>query len=146
MAEFIAQQVKSNVRELEGMLNRVAAFSSLTGRELDLEMARETLRDILPPEEQKLGAPEIIKKVAHHYGLKVGEIKSKNNSKQIAFPRQVAMFLCKRLTELSYPEIGKHFNDKHHSTVMYSVDKIETLRQGDADLDRTLQRLESELC
>ncbi|MEM1244791.1 MAG: chromosomal replication initiator protein DnaA [Acidobacteriota bacterium] len=146
VAEFIAQQVKSNVRELEGMLNRVAAFSSMTGRELDLEMARETLRDILPPEEQKLGAPEIIKKVAHHYGLKVGEIKSKNNSKQIAFPRQVAMFLCKRLTDLSYPEIGKHFNDKHHSTVMYSVDKIETLRQGDGDLDRTLQRLETELC
>lgn len=145
VAEFIAQQVKSNVRELEGMLNRVAAFSSLTGRDLDLDMARETLRDILPPEEQKLGAPEIIKKVAHHYGLKVGEIKSKNNSKQIAFPRQVAMFLCKRLTDLSYPEIGKHFNDKHHSTVMYSVDKIETLRQSDGDLDRTLQRLESEL-
>ena len=77
--------------------------------------------------------------MARHYGLKVSEIKSKTNSRQIAFPRQVAMYLCKKLTDLSFPEIGKQFNDKHHSTVMYSVEKIEQLRQQDADLDRALQ-------
>jgi chromosomal replication initiator protein len=141
VALFIAQQVKSNVRELEGMLNRVVAFSSLTGRPLSLELAKETLRDILPPEHQRVLAPEIIKLVARHYGLKVGEIKSRNNSKQIAFPRQVAMYLCKQLTDLSFPEIGKQFNNKHHSTVMYSVEKIEKLRSEDADLDRVLERL-----
>ncbi len=137
---FIAQQVKSNVRELEGLLNRVLAFASLTGRPVDLELAKETLRDIVPETTGRTTATEIIRSVAQHYGLKVSEIKSKNNSKQIAFPRQVAMYLCKRLTDLSYPEIGKQFNDKHHSTVMYSVDKIEKLRPKDPDLDRVLQQ------
>ncbi len=145
VAEFVAQQIKSNIRELEGMLNRVIAFSSLTGKPLSLELARETLRDILPHEGRKPTAAEITKCVARHYGLKVVEIKSKNNSKQISFPRQVAMYLCKRLTDLSYPEIGKQFNDKHHSTVMYSVDKIQQLRQEDGDFDRVLQNLERSL-
>ena len=140
VAMFIAQQVKSNVRELEGLLNRVLAFASLTGRDVDLDLAKETLRDIVPETTGRTTATEIIRSVAQHYGLKVSEIKSKNNSKQIAFPRQVAMYLCKRLTDLSYPEIGKQFNDKHHSTVMYSVDKIEKLRPRDPDLDRVLQQ------
>ena len=138
VALFIAYQVKSNVRELEGMLNRVVAFSSLTAKPLSLELAKETLKDILPDEGRRATAADIIKFVARHYGLKVSEIKSKSNSKQIAFPRQVAMFLCKELTELSYPEIGRQFNDKHHSTVMYSVDKILKLRATDAELERTL--------
>ncbi len=138
VALFIAYQVKSNVRELEGMLNRVVAFSSLTAKPLSLELAKETLKDILPEEGRRATAADIIKFVARHYGLKVSEIKSKSNSKQIAFPRQVAMFLCKELTELSYPEIGRQFNDKHHSTVMYSVDKILQLRATDAELERTL--------
>ena len=73
--------------------------------------------------------------------MKVGEIKSKSNAKQIAFPRQVAMYLCKQLTDLSYPEIGRQFNDKHHSTVMYSVEKIDTLRSGDVELARTLDSM-----
>jgi chromosomal replication initiator protein len=81
----------------------------------------------------------VIKYVARFYGLRLTEIKSKNNSRPIAFPRQVAMYLCKRLTDLSYPEIGKNFNDKHHSTVMYSVEKIEQLRRKDPDLDRSIQ-------
>ena len=137
---FIARQVKSNIRELEGMLNRVIAFASLTGRPLSLDLARETLKDILPADDQRVLAPEIVKSVARHYGLKVSEIKSKNNAKQIAFPRQVAMYLCKQLTELSYPDIGKLFINKHHSTVMYSVEKIEKLRETDKDLDRTVQQ------
>jgi chromosomal replication initiator protein len=138
VALFIAHQVKTNVRELEGMLNRVVAFSSLTAKPLSLELAKETLRDILPEDGRRATAAEIIKFVARHYGLKVSEIKSKSNSKQIAFPRQVAMYLCKELTELSFPEIGRQFNDKHHSTVMYSVDKIAKLRATDAELDRAL--------
>jgi chromosomal replication initiator protein len=138
---FIARQVKSNIRELEGLLTRVLAFSSLTGKPLSLDLAHETLKDILPEVTRKTPGPEIIKFVARHYGLKVSEIKSRNNTKQIAFPRQVAMYLCKRIADLSFPEIGKLFNDKHHSTVMYSVEKIEDLRASDSDLDRTLETL-----
>jgi chromosomal replication initiator protein len=139
VASFIARQVKSNIRELEGLLNRVLAFSSLTARPLDIELTKDTLKDILPDGDPRSKGPDIIKHVARFYGLKLSEIKSRTNSRQIAFPRQVAMYLCKKLTDLSYPEIGRHFNDKHHSTVMYSVEKIEQLRQQDADLDRVLQ-------
>lgn len=140
VALFIAHQVRSNIRELEGLLNRVLAFASLTGRSLSLEVAKETLKDILP-EDPRVNAADIIKTVAHHYGLKVGEIKSRKNSQQIVFPRQVAMYLCKQLTDLSYPEIGKNFNNKHHSTVMYSVDKIDRMRSEDRELARTLDQL-----
>jgi len=139
VALFIASQVKSNIRELEGRLNRVIAFASLTAKPITLELTKETLKDILADGNRRVLPAEITKHVARHYGLKVNEIKSRNNSKQIAFPRQVAMYLCKQLTDLSYPEIGKQFNDKHHSTVMYSVEKIETLRDQDPDLDRTIK-------
>ena len=139
VALFIARKVKSNVRELEGLLNRVLAYSSLTAQPLDLDLTKETLKDILPEEDRRTKASQIIKFVASFYGLKLREIKSKNNSKQIAFPRQVAMYICKQLTDFSYPEIGKQFNDKHHSTVMYSVEKIEKLRQADRELDRTIR-------
>jgi chromosomal replication initiator protein len=141
VALFLAQQVRSNVRELEGLLNRVLAFSALTGRPLSLDLAKDTLRDILPETDRRVSSGDIIKFVARHYGLKVSEIKSKSNQKQIAFPRQVAMWICKRLTELSYPDIGRQFNDKHHSTVMYSVEKIDKLRESDAEFAQTLERM-----
>ena len=137
---FIAQNVKTNIRELEGMLNRVVAFSSLTGRAISLELAKDTLKDILP-HDKTVGPADIIKFVSRHYGLKVSEIKSRNNSKHIAFPRQVAMYLCKQLTPLSFPDIGKQFNGKHHSTVMYSVEKIDELRSKETEIDRTIQGL-----
>ena len=142
VADFIAHQVKTNIRELEGLLNRVIAFSSLTGKPMSLGLARETLKDILPEEGKKPAANDLIKAVARHYGLKVVDIKSKSNARQIVIPRQVAMYLCKKLTDLSYPEIGKLFNDKHHSTVMYSVEKVSEMRKNDPDLDRILQTFE----
>lgn len=142
VAVFIAQQVKSNVRELEGLLNRVIGFSSLTGKSLSPDLARETLKAILPEEGKKPNPTEIIKAVAKHYDLKISEIKSRSNSQQVVFPRKVAMFLLRKLSELSYPEIGKLFNDKHHSTVMYAVKDIEERRAKDTDLDRVLAGLE----
>ena len=142
VAHFIAHHVRSNVRELEGLLNRVSAFSSLTGKPLSLDLAKETLRDILPDGARKPAAAEIIKFVARHYGLKVSEIKSKGNMKQIVHPRQVAMYMLKHMTDLSYPEIGKQFNDKHHSTVMYAVEKVERDRAGDPELDKVLTTFE----
>lgn len=142
VALFIARQVRSNIRELEGLLNRVLAFSSLTGEPLTVDLARETLKDILPVVDRRSAAAEIIKFVARHYGLKVSEIKSRNNSRQIVFPRKVAMTLLRNLTDLSYPEIGKLFNDKHHSTVIAAVKDIEKMRGKDPDLDRTLHSIQ----
>ena len=142
VALFIARQVRSNIRELEGLLTRVIAFSSLTGEPLSVDLARETLKDILPTEDRRGNATEIIKFVARHYGLKVSEIKSRNNSRQIVFPRKVAMFLLRQVTDLSFPEIGRLFNDKHHSTVISAVKDIEKLRSSDADLARVLKHIQ----
>jgi len=128
VALFIAERVRSNIRELEG--NRVS-----------IELAKEALKDLLTKENKPITGPEILKVVAAHYGLKVSDLKSKSNARTIAFPRQVAMYICKDLTDLSYPEIGRLFNDKHHSTVMYSVDKIDQMRQDDNDLSRTIEML-----
>ena len=139
VALYIAGSVKSNVRELEGRLNRVVAFSSLTGKPLSVELARETLKDILGTEETRATAPEILKLVAAHYGLRVSDMKARSNAKPIAFPRQVAMYLCRKLTGLSYPEIGRLFNDKHHSTVMHSVEKIERLAEDDPNFRKVVE-------
>jgi len=138
LALFIAGTVKSNIRELEGRLNRVLAFSSLTGKRLSVELARETLKDIVGTEETRAVPAEIIKSVAAHYGLRVSDLKARSNAKPIAFPRQVAMYLCRKLTGLSYPEIGRLFNDKHHSTVMHSVEKIERLVEDDANFRKVI--------
>ena len=139
VALFIAGTVKSNVRELEGRLNRVLAFSSLTGKPLSVELARETLKDIVGTEETRATPADILKMVAAHYGLRVSDMKAKSNAKPIAFPRQVAMYLCRKLTGLSYPEIGRLFNDKHHSTVMHSVEKIEHLIEDDPNFRKVVE-------
>jgi chromosomal replication initiator protein len=139
VALYIAGTVKSNVRELEGRVNRVLAFSSLTGKPVSVELARETLRDILGREENRAIPSEILKSVASHYGLRLSDLKAKTNAKPIAFPRQVAMYLCRKLTGLSYPEIGRLFNDKHHSTVMHSVEKIEKLVEDDPDFRKVIE-------
>jgi chromosomal replication initiator protein len=141
VALFIAERVRSNIRELEGHLNRVAAYASLTGSPIDLDVAKEALRDLLAKENKPITATEILKLVAAHYGIKVTDMKSKSNSRPIAYPRQVAMYLCKGLTDLSYPEIGKIFNNKHHSTVIYSVEKIERLKGEDPSVANTLEML-----
>jgi chromosomal replication initiator protein len=141
VALFVAERVRSNIRELEGHLNRVAAFASLTGHRIDLDLTKEALRDLLSKENKPITATEILKLVAAHYGIKVSDLKSKSNARPIAYPRQVAMFICKSLTDLSYPEIGKLFNNKHHSTVIYSVEKIDKLRQDDQSVASTIEML-----
>ena len=141
VALFIAERVRSNIRELEGHLNRVTAFASLTGNRLSIDLAKEALKDLLAKEDKPITATEILKVVAAHYGIKVSDLKSKSNARPIAYPRQVAMYMCKELTDLSYPEIGKIFNNKHHSTVMYSVEKIDQLIQDDQQVARTIEML-----
>jgi chromosomal replication initiator protein len=131
VALFIAGRIKSNIRELEGSLIRLLAFASLTGRDLSLSLAQEALRDVIRQEERAVTIDMIQKFVAEYYQLKMAELKSRNNSKSVAMPRQVAMYLCKALTNASLPEIGKSFGGKHHSTVIHSVRKVEDLRQRD---------------
>ncbi|MHB0968242.1 MAG: chromosomal replication initiator protein DnaA [Thermoanaerobaculia bacterium] len=141
VALFIAERVRSNIRELEGHLNRVVAFASLTGHPIDMDVSKEALRDLLTKENKPITAAEIVKVVSTHYGIKVTDMKSKSNARPIAYPRQVAMYLCKALTDLSYPEIGKVFNNKHHSTVIYSVEKIDKLREDDPSVNNTIEML-----
>ena len=141
VALFLAERVRSNVRELEGHLNKIAVYASLAGKPVTIDVAKEALKDVLSKEDKPITPSEILRVVAAHYGLKVADIKQKSNAKTIAFPRQVAMYLCKDLTDLSYPEIGKLFADKHHSTVMYSVQQIKKMMDADAQFARTVEGL-----
>jgi chromosomal replication initiator protein len=136
VALFIATNSKSNIRELEGLLIRVIAYASMSGRELTLDLATETLQDLLVVESPAITVESIQKLVSNHYNLKVTELKSKNNSQHVAFPRQVAMYLCKRMTESSLPEIGRRFGGKHHSTVIHAIQKIEKKRTSEREFDK----------
>src|SRR4051812_15125073 len=141
VALFIAERVRSNIRELEGLLNRVSAYASLAGVRITLDVAREALKDLLTKDDRPITPQEILRVVATHYGQTVTNLKSKSNAQTVAFPRQVAMYICKELTDLSYPEIGRVFNNKHHSTVMYSVQKIDEKRQNDQQFARIVENL-----
>jgi len=138
VALFIASKVRTNIRELEGSLIRLIAYASLTGRDIDLTLAQEILRDLLHTEDKPITIEMIQKFVADQFGVKITELKAKNNSKMIAEPRQIAMYLIKTLTAASLPEIGKAFGGKHHSTVIHSVRKIDTLRKRDPEFDRRI--------
>ncbi len=135
VAIYIAGKIKSNIRELEGSLIRLIAYASLTGREISLSLAQDVLRNVLQHDERAVTIEGIQKFVSDYYQLKHGELKSRNNSKSIAMPRQIAMYLCKSLTNASLPEIGKSFGGKHHSTVIHSIRKIEGLRKRDGDFN-----------
>jgi chromosomal replication initiator protein len=141
VAIYIAGKIKSNIRELEGSLIRLVAFASLTGQDITLPLAQEVLRNVLTQEEKAVTIEIIQKFVADYYQLKVQDIKSKNNSKSVAIPRQVAMYLCKSLTHASLPEIGRSFGGKHHSTVIHSVRKVEDMRRRDGDFNNLIHTL-----
>jgi chromosomal replication initiator protein len=138
VAIYIAGKIKSNIRELEGSLIRLVAYASLTGQEISLPLAHEVLKHIMDHEERAVTIDVIQKFVADYYNLKLVEIKSRNNSKSVAMPRQIAMYLCKLLTRSSLPEIGRSFGGKHHSTVIHSIRKIEDLRKKDADFNNLI--------
>ena len=141
MAEFIARSIKSNVRELEGALTRLLAYASLTGAPVNLGTAQQVLRNIIATQEKKVTIELIQKRVGEQFGLRDQDLKMRSNSKAIAFPRQMAMYLVKQLTSASLPEIGRQFGGKHHTTVLHSINKIDTLRRTDKDLNRTINRL-----
>jgi chromosomal replication initiator protein len=135
VAMYIASRIKSNIRELEGSLIRLLAYASLTGRPLTIELAQDVLRNVLDHEERAITIEQIQKFVADYYQLKLHDLKSRNNSKSVAMPRQVAMYLCKMLTHASLPEIGRSFGGKHHSTVIHSIKKVEELRKNNAEFN-----------
>ena len=145
VALFIAGKIKSNIRELEGSLIRLIAYASLTGREISLPLTQDVLRNVLQNDERAVTIEVIQKFVADFYQLKLVDLKSRNNSKSVAMPRQIAMYLCKSLTNASLPEIGKSFGGKHHSTVIHSIRKIEDLRKRDGDFNTHLNNLSDSL-
>ena len=146
VALFIASRVKNNVRELEGSLIRLVAISSLRGIPVSKDLARDAIRNLATEEESGvITIEQIQKRVAANYKLTVDQLVSKNNSRQVSFPRQVAMYLCKRLTKNSYPEIGRAFGGKHHTTVIHSFEKIQSLAASDSSLQRLLLDLSESL-
>jgi chromosomal replication initiator protein len=147
IAIYIAGKVKSNVRELEGSLIRLVAIASLKGVPISKVLAQEAMKNILDSTRPAgVTMDRIARAVAAHYDLTVEEMKAKSNSRAIAMPRQIAMYLCKQLTRHSFPEIGREFGGKHHTTVMHSVDKIDTLTKENRNFHRELQDLIDSIC
>jgi chromosomal replication initiator protein len=141
VAEYIARAIKSNVRELEGALTRLMAYGSLTGTPISLATAQQVLRNIIASQEKRVTIDLIQKRVSEHFNLREQDLKIRSNTRAIAFPRQVAMYIVKQLTTASLPEIGRQFGGKHHTTVLHSINKIEELRRSDKELNRTITRL-----
>ena len=139
--EFLAHKITSNVRELEGALNRLAAFSSLVGREINLDMVQDLLKDLLKSSQRKVNIEEIQKKVSQHFNVKMSDMSSSRRSRTIARPRQIAMYLSKNLTSRSLPEIGRRFGNRDHTTVIHAVKKVEELRNKDNSFDEDVQLL-----
>jgi len=139
--EFLAHKITSNVRELEGALNRLSAFSSLVGRDINLDMVQDLLKDLLKSSQKKVNIEEIQKKVSQHFNVKVSDMSSARRSRTVARPRQVAMYLSKNLTSRSLPEIGRRFGNRDHTTVIHAVKKVEELMNKDAGFDEDVQLL-----
>jgi chromosomal replication initiator protein len=139
--EFLARRITSNVRELEGALNRVMAYAMLVGRPITMDMTREVLQDLIRANDRKLTIDEIQRAVADYFNLRLAEMLSERRARNIARPRQMAMYLSKQLTSRSLPEIGRRFGGRDHTTVMHAVRKIEDLRRDDSQIDDDITRL-----
>jgi len=138
---FIAQKTKSNVRELEGALVKLFAYSSLTETPISIAMAKQILKHLVEKQERRVTIEAVQKAVAERYGLKLSQLKEKSNRKEIVVPRQVAMFLVKELTKASLPEIGRAFGGKHHTTVIHSIARTTEQKANDPDLNRLINSI-----
>ena len=141
MLEFLARTITRNVRELVGGLNKLIAYAQLTGQEVSLQLAEEQLTDILSANRRRITIDEIQRTVCQFYRIDRSEMSSKRRARAVVRPRQVAMYLSKVLTPRSYPEIGRKFGGRDHSTVIHAVRLIEDLRQRDADMDGDVRSL-----
>ena len=145
VALFIASNVRTNVRELEGAMTRLIAWCGLNKMEITLASTQQCLKQFIDMQVRKITIEAIQRAVAESFGMKVTDLKQKNNSRNVVVPRQIAMYLAKQMTEASLPEIGRQFGNKHHTTVMHSIGKIDELRRTDKDLHRTLNKLQDQL-
>ncbi|MDE3200776.1 MAG: chromosomal replication initiator protein DnaA [Acidobacteriota bacterium] len=145
VALFIASNVRTNVRELEGALVRLIAWCQLNHMEITLAATQQCLKQFIDMQVRKITIESIQRAVAEQFGMKVSDLKQKNNSRNVVVPRQIAMYLAKQMTEASLPEIGRQFGNKHHTTVMHSIAKIDEQRRADKDLHRTLNKLSEQL-
>lgn len=141
VAHYLAAKVKSNIRELEGCLIRLGAQSSLTGQPINIDMAKNILKDLIEDDEKPVTTDQIQKVVSEHFGLKISDMKAKKRTKEIALPRQIAMYLSKQLTSLSLSDIGKNFGGKDHATVIYSYKQVEDKRARDEVFNRMIEIL-----
>lgn len=142
VAEYIAKHAKRNVRELEGALHRINAYSRLQGEEISLSLVAETFKDVISAPSRNLTVETVQKIVADHFKLKVADLKSKKRQRAFAYPRQIAMYLCRKLVGASFPEIGEKFGGKDHTTVIHNVRKIEDALDKDLDLKAHVESLE----
>jgi chromosomal replication initiator protein len=142
---FLAKRISSNVRELEGALNRIAAYAMMSGRAIDLDFTSEVLANILRANQRRISIDEIQSKVSEHYRIRKAEMTSARRAREVARPRQVAMYLSKQLTPRSLPEIGRRFGGRDHTTVIHAVRQIEKLRAQDAELDADIRLLTRQL-
>jgi chromosomal replication initiator protein len=145
VALFIASNVRTNVRELEGAMTRLIAWCGLNKMEISLASTQQCLKQFIDMQVRKITIEAIQRAVAEQFGMRVSDLKQKNNSRNVVVPRQIAMYLAKQMTEASLPEIGRQFGNKHHTTVMHSIAKIDELRRTDKDLHRTLNKLQEQL-
>ncbi|MDH5203974.1 MAG: chromosomal replication initiator protein DnaA, partial [Nitrospirota bacterium] len=141
VAYYLASKVKSNIRELEGCLIRLGAQASLTGKTIDKEMAKNILRDLIEEDEKPITVEQIQRVVCEHFDLKLADIKAKKRTKEVAFPRQVAMYLSKQITNMSLSDIGKNFGGKDHATVIYACKQIEDRRAKEEVFNRVIEKL-----
>jgi chromosomal replication initiator protein len=145
VALFVATNVRTNVRELEGALVRLIAWCQLNRMEITLASTQQCLKQFIDMQVRKVTIEAIQRAVAEQFGMKVADLKQKNNSRNVVVPRQIAMYLAKQMTEASLPEIGRQFGNKHHTTVMHSIAKIDEQRRADKDLHRTVNKLQEQL-
>ena len=143
--EFLAHRITSNVRVLEGALQRLFAFASLMGREIDLDMTQECLADILRASDRKVSVEEIQRKVAEHYNIRLSDLVGPKRVRTLARPRQIAMYLAKQMTSRSLPEIGRRFGGRDHTTIMHGVRKIEEMLGSDDQIARDVEALTRKL-
>jgi chromosomal replication initiator protein len=141
VSDFVARKIKSSIRDLEGALTRLIAYSSLTGATVSLSMAQQVLKNLVDLEERRVSIENIQRAVCREFGLSLPQLKAKDHSRGISYPRQIAMFLAKEMTSASLPQIGREFGGKHHTTVLHSINKIAEIRESDRDLNRLLNKL-----
>jgi len=139
---FIASEIQSNIRELEGALSKITAYCMLTNQSINMSLAQEILKDMIPMKDQKIISPNAIQKiVAEHYKMTIQEFKLKKRTRSVSFPRQIAMYLCRELTEMSLPQIGEEFGGRDHTTVIHAYEKINQLKQTDPAIEKSINEI-----